>query len=309
MLRYYTWALGEKALGSLPAGRRMYAAVGRLANRDRRGKTQSFTSSLRLARKAKELTPPGGTVLDIGTGWFHHDAFLLHLAGDYRIHLFDIEDKARIEYIRNYLENLLRNSELVAAKLEIDKSEARSKLERLLALGTREEIYEACDFVPCITDEVAEPFLPEETIDFMVSNCVLNHIPPALLGTELRTLRRMLKPDGRMYHLLGHDDHWTFHDRSVNRFNYYRYSDRYYRRLFETKLEYQNRMVKQEWLRLFDRLDLEVEDYFALIDDTSRREITELPKIDERFAGYPLEELAIIHSYVLLGKRQPASSR
>jgi SAM-dependent methyltransferase len=309
MLKYYGWALGEKVLGSLPAGRRFYSAVGRVANRDRRGRKQSFASSLRLARKAKQLTPPRGTVLDIGTGWFHHDAFLLHLAGNYRVHLFDIEDKARMEYIANYLENLLRNSALVASELEIDEGEARIELERLLALGSREEIYEACGFVPCITNEVAEPFLPEESIDFMVSNCVLNHIPPALLAAELTALRRMLKPDGRMYHLLGHDDHWTFHDPSANRFNYYRYSDRYYRLFFETKLEYQNRMVKQEWLRLFDRADLEIEDYFALIDDTSRREITELPRIDERFVCYPLEELAIIHSYVLLRKRHAASSR
>jgi SAM-dependent methyltransferase len=304
MLRYYAWALGEKTLGSLPFGKDFYGAVGRVANRDRRGKTQSFTSSLRLARKGKDLIPAGGTVLDIGTGWFHHDAFLLHLAGDYRIYLFDIEDKARLTYIANYLENLLRHSELVAAELGIDETEAQSKIQRLLSLKSREEIYEACGFVPCVTRDVMEPFLAEGSIDFMVSNCVLNHIPPRLLAMELHTLRQMLKPDGRMYHLLGHDDHWTFHDPSANRFNYYRYSDRYYRMFFETKLEYQNRLVKQEWLRIFDRVELEVEDYYPVITDTSRKEIEELPKINERFARYPLEELAIIHSYVLLRKRE-----
>lgn len=303
MLRYYAWALGEKTLGALPFGKSFYAAVGRTANRSSRGRKQSFTSSLRLARRGKELIPAGGTVLDIGTGWFHHDAFLLHLVGDYRIYLFDIDDKATLTYISNYLENLLGNCELISSELEIDPTEARAKLERLLALGSREEIYEACDFVPCITRSVTKPFLPEESIDFMVSNCVLNHIPPNVLKGELDTLRLMLKPEGRMYHLLGHDDHWTFHDPSVNRFNYYRYSDRYYRLFFETKLEYQNRLVKQEWLRVFDQAGLDVEDYWPLINDVSRREIAELPKIDERFARYPMEELAIIHSYVLLRKR------
>ena len=308
MLRYYAWALGEKALGTLPLGRRFYGTVGRVANRRTRGSKQSFASSLRLARKGKELIPAGGAVLDIGTGWFHHDAFLLHLVGDYRIHLFDIEDKARMEYIANYLENLLRHSEMIARELEIDERRVREELERLLSLGSREEIYEACGFVPCITADVTEPFLPTESIDFMVSNCVLNHIPPGVLEEELTALRQMLKPEGRMYHLLGHDDHWTFHDPAANRFNYYRYSDRYYRLFFETKLEYQNRMVKQEWLELFDQLDLEVEDYFPLIDDTSRREIAELPRIDERFARHPLDELAIIHSYVLLRRREPAGA-
>jgi SAM-dependent methyltransferase len=303
MLRYYTWALGEKALGALPFGKSFYGVVGRAANRDSRGRKQSFTSSLRLARKGRELIPPGGTVLDIGTGWFHHDAFLLYLAGDYRIHLFDIEDKARLSYISNYLENLLANCDRISRELEIDPAATEAKLEHLLALGSRGEIYETCGFVPCITSAVTEPFLPEGSIDFMVSNCVLNHIPPSVLTAELNVLRHMLKPEGHMYHLLGHDDHWTFHDPSANRFNYYRYSDRYYRLFFETRLEYQNRLVKQEWLQVFDQAGLEVTDYHPLIDEVSRREIAELPKINERFARYPLDELAIIHSYVLLRRR------
>ena len=304
MLRYYAWALGEKALGSVAPGRRLYGAVGRVANRRTRGRTGSYASSLRLARKGKELLRDGDSVLEVGTGWFHHDAFLLYLTGDYHIHLFDIEDKARHEYIVNYLANLLDNSVLVATELELDESEVREKLRRLLSLGSRDAIYGACNFVPCITRDVTEPFLPERSIDFMVSNCVLNHIPPGLLLPELDALQRMLKTDGRMYHLLGHDDHWSFHDPSANLFNYYRYSDRLYRLLFETGLEYQNRLVKQEWLRVFDRADLEVEDYSALITPESRAAIQALPQIDGRFAGYPLEELAIIHSYVLLRSRQ-----
>ena len=60
--------------------------------------------------------------------------------------------------------------------------------------------------------------------------------------------------------------------------------------------------MKQEWLGIFDRCGLEVEEYFPYITDESREEIRKLPRIAERFAKYPLEELAIIHSYVLLRK-------
>ena len=49
-----------------------------------------------------------------------------------------------------------------------------------------------------------------------------------------------------MYHLIGHDDHWAFHDPSANMFNFYRYSDWYYSLLFES-MEYHNRMVIAEW--------------------------------------------------------------
>ena len=51
--------------------------VGFLANARSKGRSMNFGTSFRLARKAKEIVPRGGTVVDVGTGWFHHDAFLL----------------------------------------------------------------------------------------------------------------------------------------------------------------------------------------------------------------------------------------
>lgn len=303
MLKYYTWALAEKALSYVPLGSKVYAGVGALANRKTKGTLPTFATSLPLARKAKELVPPGGSVIDIGTGWFHHDAFLLHLVGRYQVYLFDVVDKARLHYIRNYLGNLLKNLEQLTRELEIDAVATRAKLEGLLRLESRAEIYQICNFTPCIVPDPTTPFLPDDSVDFMVSNCVLNHIRPAQLQSELVALRRMLKPDGAMYHLLGHDDHWSFHDSAANRFNYYRYSDRYYRLFFETKLEYNNRMVKQEWFELFDRVGLRIDDYYANITDESRRDIAMLPRIDTRFAKHPAEDLAVIHSYVLVRKR------
>jgi hypothetical protein len=140
----------------------------------------------------------------------------------------------------------------------------------------------------------------------MVSNCVLNHIRPAMLEAELLSLKRMLKTGGAMYHLIGHDDHWAFHDRGANMFNYYRYSDRYYRWVFET-LEYQNRMVQGEWLELFERLALDVLDYYEHVTAESRQAIRQVP-IDERYRRWPLDDLAIIHSYVLLRDASIAGS-
>jgi SAM-dependent methyltransferase len=303
LVKYYLWGIGEKTLSYVPFGKRFYSTVGSFVKRNKHGTKPSFQSSLRLAQGAKARLRPGATAMEIGTGWFHHDAFLLYLLGDYTVYLFDIEDKARLRYIHNYVRTLLANVDLLAEALDLDRDHMRTKLEPLLGLESREAIYEHCNFVPSITQDVLAPWLDERSIDFMVSNCVLNHIPPNVLVPELAALRDMLKPDGAMYHLLGHDDHWRFHDRSANMFNYYRYSDRYYRLFFETKLEYHNRMVKQEWLPIFERADLEVLEYYEHITDESREAASTLPHVDERFARYPKEDLAILYSYVLLGPR------
>lgn len=302
MFLYYLWALAEKTLFYLPFGKNIYTGVGVLVCRHSKGRSSSFTSSFKLTRKGKELIPPGGAVLDVGTGWFHHDAFLLYLVGNYKIYLFDVEDKAKLVYIKNYLNHLLENIDLIASELDIDRDIVRSKLEKLLRMDSREDIYAACNFIPCITRKTDKPFLPENSIDFMVSNCVINHIPVDILVPELKSFRKMLKKEGLMYFLIGHDDHWSFHDRSANQFNYYRYSDRFYKMIFES-FEFQNRLVKQEWLTIFERCRLEVVEYDAYITNSSRKQISNLPHIDPRFAKYPLEELAIIYSYVLLRKQ------
>lgn len=100
--------------------------------------------------------------------------------------------------------------------------------------------------------------------------------------------------------MIGDDDHWTFHDPSTNRFNYYCFSDRFYSRLFEANFEYQNRMMKSKWLPIFASAGLKVVDYWGNVTDQSRQQIRNLPHIDERFSRYPLDELATVHSFFLL---------
>jgi hypothetical protein len=46
--------------------------------------------------------------------------------------------------------------------------------------------------------------------------------------------------------------------------------------------------------------------YNANVTDESRTQIRALPHLANRFAKYPLEELAVIHSYFLLRKMPDA---
>ena len=190
-------------------------------------------------------------------------------------------------------------------ELGIDRREALARIDTLLQVERREDLYRQCGFVPCITQQVDTPFLPEQSIDFMISYCVLGHIRPHILVPELIALRRMLKPDGYFCTLIGHDDHWAFHDPRANQFNFYRYSDRTYSKFFETRFEYHNRMVKREWDELFARVGFDIVEYHGRRTERSLAEIRRLPHLDKRFATLPEEELAVFHSYYLL---RPKSS-
>ncbi len=308
MLRYYTWAVVEKALSFTPGGKALYRGVGRLVKRNTQGTGAQLATAFPTARKVKEVVAPGGSILDLGTGWFHHDAFLIYLSGEYEVVLFDVEDRARFNYVRNYLRYLLDNAGWVSSELDVPEDVTRHKLGELLELPDRRSIYARCNFVPCISSNPGDPFLPPQSIDCVVSNCVLVHVRPELLVLELAALRQMLKDDGVMYHHLGHDDHWAFHDSAMQwpSFNYLRYSDRTYRWLFETKLEYHNRLVKPEWADVFRQAGLRVLEHTTLVTDESIESVRNLPSIDRRYASYPVEDLAVIYSWVLLGKEIPA---
>jgi hypothetical protein len=109
MLIYYAWAAGEKALSYVPGGKHIYRGMSNIANAGERSKRRlaGTPTSYKLISRAREVIPPGGTVLDVGTGWHHHDAFMLYLCGDYKMFLFDVEDKATINYIRVYLQYMI----------------------------------------------------------------------------------------------------------------------------------------------------------------------------------------------------------
>jgi hypothetical protein len=93
MLIYYAWAAGEKALSYVPGGKHIYRGMSNIANAGERSKRRlaGTPTSYKLISRAREVIPPGGTVLDVGTGWHHHDAFMLYLCGDYKMFLFDVE--------------------------------------------------------------------------------------------------------------------------------------------------------------------------------------------------------------------------
>ena len=301
MIKYYSWALSEKLLSVLPLGDRLYYFLGSLVNKNKKGAHVSFISSLLLVKKATELTPENGIILDVGTGWFHHESFLLWLTGNYKIILFDIRDNSKLSYIKNYTKNILQNIRNISKELSLDEKSATLKLKKILEMSAKEEIYEYCNFEFLVTKDMEKLKKHENNIDFMLSNCVLNHIPLRILKPELRVLKSLLKPGGLMYFLVGHDDHWSFHDTSANMFNYYRYSDNYYKTFFENKFEFQNRLVKPELDKLFIEAGLKVKEYTPYRTTESLKQIKKLGKIDKRFSGLSDEELSTIWSFYLLG--------
>lgn len=303
MIKYYSWAIAQKVLSNTPGGNKIYYGLGSLVQKNKKGRSGPMSSAINLVKNIQNLVDKDAVIMDVGTGWYHHEPFLLYLCGFSKFYLFDVVNKSKLNYIKNYLCGIVDNIDMVSNELQFDKHEAINKIHRLLSCNTKEQIYSICNFEIIITKDTGSLFLPENSIDLMVSNCVLNHIPLKILKPELKILRKILKPDGYMHFLIGHDDHWTFHDPKMNKFQYYIYSDKYYRRFFETNFQFQNRLVKKELINLFNDCELTLTKYFEHKNDTSKDEIKKIiHKLDSRFSKYSVDDLSIIHSYVTLQK-------
>ena len=303
MIKYYSWAIAQKILSNIPYGEKIYYGIGKKLQGNVKGRSGPMQSALNLVKVGLSLIKENDTILDVGTGWYHHEPFLFYLSGNFKVYLFDIMDKAEINYIKNYLNGISDRLAEICDFFEISFDQARNKLDFLLSLNKKSEIYETCNFHPVITKETDSLFLPENSIDLMISNCVLNHIPLSILKPELKMLKKILKTTGRMHFLVGHDDHWTFHDRSANMFQYYKYSDAFYKLFFETNFQFQNRLIKTEWEQLFEESGIKIIKYFPHQTEISLNEIKELRKvINIRFSDKSNDELSIIHSYFTLGK-------
>src|SRR5688572_28833656 len=107
---YYAWAIAEKILEVVPGGKDFYHLVGTVTKRGRCGLRGGSPSSLGMIARASAYLPQGGVAVEVGTGWFHREAFLIYLLGRATtVYLFDIENKARLEYVRTYLQDILRH--------------------------------------------------------------------------------------------------------------------------------------------------------------------------------------------------------
>jgi SAM-dependent methyltransferase len=130
------------------------------------------------------------------------------------------------------------------------------------------------------------------SVDFVSSTNTLEHIPAYDLCPILAECRRLLRPDGVLSSRIDLRDHYSYFDPSLSPYNFLRYSDRAWR-LFNSRLLYQNRLRRPDYLRAFADAGLEVvEEVASRADEPALASLREL-ELAPRFRGYPPDELAV----------------
>lgn len=136
------------------------------------------------------------------------------------------------------------------------------------------------------------------SFDFITSNNTFEHIYPEILLPILKEFQRILTPNGIMSHFIDMTDHFAHFDNRISVYNFLKFSDRLWRML-------DNEILPQSRLRFKDYATLYQEVQIPIVHNKiwkyNSSPLTSL-KLNKKFKHYTLDELAIVHIYIVSTK-------
>jgi Methyltransferase domain len=254
-----------------------------------------------LQRSGSTATSNSFSAFELGTGWFPTVSIGLFLCGAREVWTWDIApfltcDRLKLT-IRRFLgleqgqgplghfpalpERLSRLREVMAL---CESPEGLGPAETLERLGIYYRIGNA-----------SRSGLPPQSVDLIVSDVVFEYLSPEELFEILQEFRRIAAPDAVMSHTISLDDQYAAYDPGITQFNFLRFSDRAWRWL-------NNPIIPLNRLRVSDYRRVFSESGFQVVDETNQRgdpaELARTP-LAARFRGYSVEDLLVIHTWLV----------
>ena len=247
--------------------------------------------------------PPGrfpAGILELGTGWHPVIPVGLYLCGASdvwtmdRKRLLDRESVLRVlrmfsEYAHSgALDELLPG--VVAGRVE--------RLEAVLQSGGTSPPSDLLELinVHAVVRDARRSELKDSSVDLIVSNNTLEHIPPEVLYGIIMEFRRLASIGAVLSHFIDLSDHYSHFDRSISNLNFLKYPEWLWK-LYNNPLQYQNR------LRIRDYRSLHESAGFKVVAEENVRDPMDIVK-DMRaargLAACTVEETQVTESWMVL---------
>ncbi|MDP8254369.1 MAG: class I SAM-dependent methyltransferase [Candidatus Alcyoniella australis] len=254
----------------------------------------------RLQRLAG-LNVQSAKVLELGCGCSPVCAVLLSLLGAERIVLTDARPLLELADLDRVLEKFGKRLHLIAEELDAYEPLLDSRWRILRAGKSMEQILDSGRIEYLAPTELDDTGLQAGAYDVVCSRNVLEHVPEFELPGMLAESMRLLRPGGFAYHIVDLSDHFSHRDRSINRLNFLRYSDRRWAALGQNRIFYLNRLRSGQIVQMISEAGMQI---LHVEQQSDPRDIEFLRSLDlpERFEGMQREELAVHNIHVLAVK-------
>jgi SAM-dependent methyltransferase len=294
-MRWLAKAALQRGLGLVPQGERLNYVFQRHVRRSLPASEsvfrRKFARALQHLRAYEEhgpgTRPAEACFYEFGAGWDLAIPLSYAALGVGRQVLVDIRPSVRVELV---------NDSLAAFERLWDELEAEADrgLRRLGGpIGSAEELEERFGITYLAPRDARATDLPAESVDFASSTDTCEHIPEAELAEIFRECARLLRRGGAFSCRIDLQDHYSYFDRGLSRYNFLRFSDRAWG-LANSPLHYQNRLRARDYLRLVSEGGLEL---VAVRPSGPSKEGLEelrvLPLAPRFRQGYTLEELGV----------------
>jgi SAM-dependent methyltransferase len=144
--------------------------------------------------------------------------------------------------------------------------------------------------------------LDDASVDLVVSNNVIEHIPPETITAIFREFFRVLRRTGKMAHTIDNCDHWAYTDRSISCVNFLRFEDKTWKRLQFNPIDYQNRLRHFEYVDLLADAGFKVTRDISVVEEVLITALKTLP-VCSRYRSVPHEKLAVALSRIIAEKK------
>lgn len=144
--------------------------------------------------------------------------------------------------------------------------------------------------------------LKENSIDYCVTNAVLEHIPADIIYDIMKETFRILKKGAIMSNVIDYRDHFAYFDNTINFYNYLQFTGAEWKKM-NPDIMHQNRMRHKDYIKIINDIGFEiVKEEPAMPDDNLMESLKKL-KISEEFSSqYTFDEMKILGSQLVLRK-------
>jgi SAM-dependent methyltransferase len=243
--------------------------------------------------RACDFEVDGKVGLEIGTGWIPTIPIIHWLHGARRFYLTDVVrylDRQTLDLAKR---NVQAHRDLIASRLGEPQRRLPQAQSESAALGHFGFEY----FAPIKWHQT-----PPESVDYVISRAVLEHISAQQIPGLLSSVSSVLKPGGLIASIIDNSDHFQHEDHTISRLNFLKFSDRTWS-LICWLTDHQNRLRHSDYQRMLSSSDLRIVHEESYTDPEALIAAGKLP-MHPRFRTYDLEDLAILTSCFVL--RKPA---
>lgn len=199
----------------------------------------------------------GRTLLEIGSGWYPTLPVCFHLAGAARCLTYDIEAHMDQTSALAMVDRLGTHLERIAEFGRRPLAEVQAAHARLSAAKSAGELLALAGIDYRAPADAASSGLPDQSVDVVFSNSVLEHVTPTDLERLMQECRRVLRVGGVALHSVNCGDHYAYFDRAITPINYLRYSESEWSR-WNNGIQYQNRLRPVDFVASAQRAGFEM---------------------------------------------------